>query len=217
MATNEWSEPVNVDRSPAMWDDRYSGDEYLYGKEPNEFLASVAAKISSGGSVMCLADGEGRNGVFLAGLGFDVASIDQSERGVDKARSLARHSGAELDAQVGDLATVDLGQGRWDAIVSIFVHVPVELRRDLHARVVRSLKPNGLFVLEAYTPDQIGRGTGGPPDAALTMTLDDVRAELAGLHEEHGMETVRPVVEGSGHSGDGAVVQFLGRRAPQEP
>jgi SAM-dependent methyltransferase len=195
-----------------MWDARYSSDEYLYGKEPNEFLVSVASLIASGGSVLCLADGEGRNGVFLAGLGFAVTSIDQSERGVDKARSFAQDSGVDLDAQVGDLATADLGEERWDAIVSIFVHVPGDMRRDLHARVVRALKPNGLFVLEAYTPDQVGRGTGGPPVAELTMTLEGVRAELVGLDEEHGVELVRPVVEGSGHSGDGAVVQFIGRR-----
>lgn len=203
---------MSVDRSTEMWDTRYSSDEYLYGTEPNEFLASVASVIPTGGSVLCLADGEGRNGVFLAGLGCTVTSIDQSERGVDKARSFALDSGVDLDAQVGDLAIADLGEERWDAIVSIFVHVPGDMRRDLHARVVRALKPNGLFVLEAYTPDQVGRGTGGPPVVELTMTLEGVRAELVGLDEEHGVELVRPVVEGSGHSGDAAVVQFIGRR-----
>ena len=115
---------MTVDRSAGMWDERYASDDYLYGKEPNGFLKSMTPEISDGGRVLCLADGEGRNGAFLAGLGFEVTSIDQSQRGVDKARAFARDCGVDLDARVGDLATVDLGDGRWDAIVSIFAHMP---------------------------------------------------------------------------------------------
>ncbi len=203
---------MSVVPSAAMWDERYSTDDYLYGREPNDFLKSVLAELPDAGRVLCLADGEGRNGVFLAENGFDVTTIDQSERGVAKARSFAVESGIKMDARVGDLATVDLGDAEWDAVVSIFAHMPAAVRVDLHTRVVRALKPGGVLVLEAYTPDQIGRGTGGPPVPELTMTLDGLRSELEGLVEEHGLEIVRPVVEGPGHTGDGAVVQYIGRR-----
>ena len=203
---------MTVNRSAGMWDERYASDEYLYGHEPNEFLKSMASSILERGRVLCLADGEGRNGVFLAQQGFAVTTIDQSKRGVDKARHFAGESGVELDAQVGDLTTADMGEQQWDAIVSIFVHMPPDMRANLHARVVQALAPGGLFVLEAYTPSQIGRGTGGPPVPELTMTLESLRSELDGLTEEHGVELVRPVVEGAGHSGDGAVVQYVGRR-----
>lgn len=206
---------MSVDRSAGMWDERYSSDAYLYGREPNSFLKSMTSAIPGGGRVLCLADGEGRNGVFLAKLGFEVTTIDQSQRGVDKARQFAVESGVELDATVGDLAITDLGDQRWDAVVSIFAHLPPEVRTDLHARVVRALKPGGLFVLEAYTPSQVGRGTGGPPIPELTMTLEGLRSELTGLTEEHGVELLRSVVEGAGHTGDGAVVQYVGRRAPR--
>lgn len=203
---------MKVDRSAGMWDERYAPDEYVYGSEPNEFLLSMVSAFPDEGSVLCLADGEGRNGVFLAGRGFRVTSIDLSARGVDKARHLAADSGVVLDAQVGDLAEVDLGTERWDAIVSIFAHMPPQVRAGLHSRIAKALKPGGLFVLEAYTPDQVGRGTGGPPVPELTMTLDGLRVELAGLSEEHGTELVREVHEGPGHTGDGAVVQFVARR-----
>lgn len=203
---------MNVDRSADMWDERYSSDGYVYGREPNDFLTSMVSAIPDGGSVLCIADGEGRNGVFLALQGFRVASFDLSTRGVAKARRLAVEAGVELDAQVGDLAEVDLGTDRWDAIVSVFAHMPPQIRRALHLRVAKALKPGGLLVLEAYTPDQVGRGTGGPPVAELTMTLDGLRGELGDLSEEHGVELVRQVHEGPGHTGDGAVVQFVARR-----
>jgi SAM-dependent methyltransferase len=203
---------MSVDRSAGMWDERYSSDGYVYGREPNDFLKSMVPAIPVGGRVLCLADGEGRNGVFLSTLGFEVTTIDQSQRGVDKARRFASDSGVELDASVGDLAVTDLGEQQWDTIVSIFAHMPPDVRVGLHARVVQALKPGGLFVLEAYTPSQVGRGTGGPPVPELTMTLEGLRSELDGLTEEHGVEFVRPVVEGAGHTGDGAVVQYVGRR-----
>ena len=203
---------MDVDRSADMWDERYSPDEYVYGSEPNDFLKSMVAAIPEGGSVLCIADGEGRNGVFLAREGFQVTSFDLSARGVEKARRLATSAGVELDARVGDLAVVDLGTDRWDAVVSIFAHMPPPIRTDLHSRLARSLKPGGVFLLEAYTPDQVGRGTGGPPVTELTMTLDGLRSELGDLTEEHGRELVREVLEGPGHAGEGAVVQFVARR-----
>lgn len=203
---------MNEERTPMTWDERYAAEEYLYGRQPNDFLREMSSLIPVGGRVLCLADGEGRNGTFLATTGRVVSSIDQSARGVEKARALAAGCGVELDARVGDLATEDLGDATWDAIVSIFVHLPTEVRRSLHTRVVRALKPGGLFILEAYTPSQIGRGTGGPPVSELAMTLQDVRSELDGLVEEHGVECIRSIVEGDGHTGDGAVVQYVGRR-----
>jgi 2-polyprenyl-3-methyl-5-hydroxy-6-metoxy-1,4-benzoquinol methylase len=97
---------------------------------------SMASTMLKGGRVLCLADSEGRNGVFLAQQGFAVTTIDQSKRGVDKARQFAAESGVELDVQVGDLTTAGLGEQQWDAIVSIFVHMPPDIRAELHAQVV---------------------------------------------------------------------------------
>lgn len=191
-----------------MWDQRYSVDEYVYGTAPNDFLRQQAQSLTPG-SALCLADGEGRNGVYLAELGHSVTSVDLSSVAMAKAAALADQRGVTLSTHVADLAAFNLGQARWDLVVSIFAHTPPAIRRDVHRRVTHALRPGGTLVLEAYTPDQIGRGTGGPPVAEMTMTLQDLIDELEGLDIVHGVELVRSVVEGAGHTGDGAVVQVV--------
>lgn len=191
------------------WEDRYGGtDGYLYGTEPNDFLREAAAGLPIG-DVLCLADGEGRNGVHLAEAGHRVTSLDLTEAGMAKAARLAAKRGVELTTVVADLADHDLGTDRWDLIVSIFAHTPPPIRARVHGSIAQALRPGGRLILEAYTPDQIGRGTGGPPVPELTMTLDGLRAELVGMRFEFATETVRSVVEGPGHTGDGAVVQVI--------
>jgi SAM-dependent methyltransferase len=195
------------------WEERYGGsDAYVFGTEPNDFLRAHVSSIRAAGSVLCLAEGEGRNATFLASQGFTVSSVDLSVAGVAKTRRLAAERHVTVDAVVGDLASADLGAQRWDAIVSIFAHVPPAVRRDLHRRVVRALVPGGVFLLEAYTPEQIGRGTGGPQVPELTMTLAALRVELAGVDLIHAQELERVVVEGPGHTGPGHVVQVIARR-----
>jgi SAM-dependent methyltransferase len=195
----------------SLWEGRFGGESYVFGTEPNGFLRSRMADLPAG-RALCLAEGEGRNAVFLAQAGWDVASVDLTESGVAKTRRLAADRGVTVDAAQGDLAAFDLGNECWDVIVSIFAHVPPTVRRDLHRRVVGALAPGGVLLLEAYTPDQVGRGTGGPPVPELTMTLDDLRDELAGLELLHGQELEREVAEGTGHTGVGAVVQVIARR-----
>lgn len=199
------------DAEQQSWDARYLGEEYFYGTEPNGFLAANIDQLGSG-RALCLAEGEGRNAVFLAEHGFDVHSVDLSETGVSKTHALARSRGVVVHAQQGDLAVFDLGESNWDVIISIFAHTPAKLRRQLHQRVVSALRPGGAFLLEAYTPAQIGRGTGGPPDASLMMTADALREELAGLQIHHLQEIEREVIEGQGHSGIASVVQCIARR-----
>ena len=105
--------------------------------------------------MLCLADGEGRNGVYLAEQGYTVCSVDLSEMGLEKANRLAVQRGASAEAVVADLADYAVGEARWDGIVSIFCHLPSAVRASLHERVVAGLKPGGVFILEAYTPDQL--------------------------------------------------------------
>ena len=194
-----------------MWEERYGVDDYVYGTAPNGFLAEHVTDLPVG-NVLCLAEGEGRNAVFLASTGRRVSSVELTEAGVAKTLRLAAERNVAVDATVGDLAEFDLGVERWDAVVSIFAHMPSAVRTDLHRRVVASLRPGGVFLLEAYTPDQIGRGTGGPMSDDLTMTLAGLRRELGGLEFEHGEELVREVVEGTHHTGIGSVVQVIARK-----
>lgn len=195
-----------------MWEQRYSGSGYVYGTEPNDFLADMAPVHLRPGTVLCLADGEGRNGVYLATQGYEVSSVDLSPSGVEKARALARSKGVSVDAKRGDLTTFDLGIGCWDTIVSIFVHLPPALRADVHRRVVQALKPGGTLILEAYAPGQLGRGTGGPPKLEMLMDLAAIQTELEGLDFLVACETTRAVVEGEFHTGVAAVTQVVGRK-----
>lgn len=198
------------------WDLRYDTDEYVYGLEPNDFLRSVAHRIPAG-PVLCLAEGEGRNAVFLAGRGHPVLALDRSGVGLGKAERLARSRGVDLETRVVDLGAWPGEARAFGAVVAIFAHLPREIRRDVHGKAVRSLRPGGVLILEAYTPEQLGLGTGGPRTPELLMSLDELRDELAGLHLEIAREVRRPIFEGRLHRGPSAVVQVLGVRVPVPP
>ncbi|MBX2811673.1 MAG: class I SAM-dependent methyltransferase [Myxococcales bacterium] len=194
-----------------MWDQRYAENDSAYGVEPNDFLMQVADKISIG-SVLCLAEGQGRNSVYLASLGHKVKAMDQSELGLAQASQLATDRGLSIETEVADLAHFEFYPSMYDGIVSIWAHVPPKIRQRVHTGCVEALKPGGIFILEAYTPAQVGRGTGGPPDPTLCMQADELKDELAGLSFEILVEREREIVEGSYHSGTSSVVQVLARK-----
>lgn len=195
-----------------FWDQRYgNADGFVFGTEPNDFLRTVADRIPAG-PVLCLAEGEGRNAVFLAQRGHAVTAVDLSAAGLGKARELAAQRGVTLATEVADLSRYAIKPGAWSGIVAIFMHLPPTLRRDVLARAADGLRPGGVFVMEAYTPAQLAFGTGGPKDAALLPTLALLRAELPGLEFVHAAELERDVIEGGGHTGRAAVVQVVARR-----
>ena len=196
-----------------FWNEKFANTEYAYGTEPNEFLATSVAKLKPG-AALSLAEGEGRNAVWLAQQGFTVSSIEQSEKGVAKTLRLALQRGVIVMAERGELETFHIQPNSWDLIVSIYAHTPRELRRKLHRQVVAGLKPGGVFILEAYTPAQIPNNTGGPKDASLMPTAELLRSELNGLVFDHIAEVERDVVEGSLHTGTAQVVQVVAHRAP---
>ena len=198
-----------------FWDDRYAADDYVYGQDPNEFVAEMAMHIPDG-PVLCLAEGEGRNAVYIAKSGHRVPAVDQSSMGLNKALRLAEANGAVIDTIHADLEAYQIMPGAWAGIVATFAHLPPPLRRKVHAAVVQGLKPGGVFILEAYTPAQLALGTGGPKVPELLMTLDNLREELSGLEFIVAREIERDVTEGNFHQGRGAVVQIVAR-LPQLP
>lgn len=193
------------------WNERYAEAEFAYGTEPNDFLRDVADRIPAG-PVLCLAEGQGRNAVFLARQGHAVTAVDGSSVGMQRARELAAERGVAIDTHVADLADWAIAEGHWAGIVSIFAHVPPELRRRLHHDAVRGLAPGGVMVLEAYTPAQLALGTGGPSDVTRLMRAEELREDLAGLEFEILREVERDIHEGRHHGGRSAVVQVLARR-----
>jgi SAM-dependent methyltransferase len=191
-----------------MWDKRFSEPGYAYGTEPNGFLASVADRIPSG-NILCLAEGEGRNAVYLAELGYDVTAVDTSTVGLAKAEALAHNRGVTIETVNADLEEYEIEPGVWQGIVSIFCHLPPVIRAALHERCLRGLVPGGVFVLEGFTPGQLELGTGGPKNRELLMELEIIRQELPGLRLEIAREIEREVIEGKYHGGTASVVQIL--------
>jgi SAM-dependent methyltransferase len=157
-------------------------------------------------------EGEGRNAVFLAGHGHRVTAVDGSAVGLEKAKALAAEQGVTIEAVVTDLSDYIIPPDSFDSIISIFCHVPRDIRGPLHRRVVDGLKPGGVLILEAYRPAQLKMGTGGPPVEGLMMTLPDLHQELEGLEFLMAQETEREIREGRAHTGQGAVVQVIARK-----
>lgn len=195
-----------------MWDHRYDTEEYVYGEEPNTFLEENFSVLPKG-RVLCLAEGEGRNAVFLARQGYEVTGVDSSSVGLAKGRRLADRHGVTVDWVHADLADYVIRRDHWDGIVSVFCHLPPELRRRVFAQVAQGLKPGGVLLLEGYTVAQLELKTGGPPVAELMLSEDIVQEELSGLDFNRLTELTRDVTEGSLHWGMGAVVQAIGTRS----
>ena len=192
-----------------MWNERYGSEEYIYGKMPNDFLVESVHHIPTG-KVLSLADGEGRNSVFLARSGYTVTGVDNSFVGMEKARKLAYESKVEVDYQCADLATYEIEPESWQGMISIFCHLPPELRKQVYGKAVAGLSSGGAFILESYSPEQISYGTGGPKDPSLLPDLESLKVELKGLKFAVCRQVERVVMEGIGHSGMASVVQVIG-------
>jgi SAM-dependent methyltransferase len=191
------------------WDERFSEPGYTYGTEPNKFIVSVASVIPRG-KILSLAEGEGRNAVYLASLGYDVTGVDGSEVGLRKAMALAAERGVTFTAVHADLSEFQIEPEQWEGVIASYCHVPSAIRTPLHQAAVRGLKPAGVFVLEAFSKEQLAYGTGGPQSLDMLMCLDDLKRELAGLKLIHAVQIEREVHEGSRHTGLASVIQVIG-------
>ena len=193
------------------WDERYAMEGWAFGTEPNEFLRQEAHRIPPG-RVLCLGEGEGRNAVFLAENEYEVVGVDRSQVGMDKAQDLAQERGVFIETVVSSIEDFELTEGEWQGIISIFFHLPPELRKRVNRSVVSGLAPGGILILEAYTPKQLELGTGGPPYLDRLVSLPTLEEELDGLDFLVAQEIEREVHEGRMNTGRGSVVQVVGVR-----
>lgn len=195
-----------------MWDERFEQAGYYYGTESNDFLKENFQVFKPKGRILCLAEGEGRNAVFLAQQGFQVTAVDGSQAGMVKLHQLAKERRVTIKTVVSDLAEYDFGIEQWDGIVSIWCHLPKELLSRVMSQCVDSLKKGGSILIEAYTPKQLQYKTGGPHSVDLLNTLPEFQTYLKNLKQIHGQEIEREIIEGKGHTGLSAVVQFIGQK-----
>lgn len=197
----------------ATWNKRFEGEQYLFGREPNRYLLAQAAQLAPGSRVLCVADGEGRNSVWLAQQGMRVDAFDISEAGVAKARRLAADAGVDVAYAVADCDHWPWPAEAYDAVVAIFVQfADPAMRERLFANMVRALKPGGLLVLQGYTPKQLDYKTGGPPILSHLYTEALLRTAFATLQIVELREYEAELAEGTQHHGRSALVGLVARK-----
>jgi 2-polyprenyl-3-methyl-5-hydroxy-6-metoxy-1,4-benzoquinol methylase len=198
--------------STDFWNSRYAEPGYAYGTEPNAFLVSQKKYLKPGGKALAVADGEGRNGVWLAQQGLDVLSVDASEVGLRKTQELASDRGVAIHTEKVDLITWSWPAQKFDVVAAIYIHFPPEVRACMHRRMFEALKPGGVLILEAFTPAQLNYKSGGPQVAEMLYSADMLRIDLAGGEILLIEELVTELAEGKYHRGPAAVVRLLLRR-----
>lgn len=204
---------MRPDEALARWNARFQGDEYLFGTAPNRFLAAHAGYLQPGQSVLAIADGEGRNGVFLAKQGLKVLSVDFSPVALAKARRLAAREGVAIETKCADLAKWAWERDRFDAIVGIFIQfADAPLRARLFQGMRDTLKPGGVIFIQGYRPEQIGYGTGGPKELDHLYTAAMLRTAFADFDIHHLAEHDEVIREGIGHDGMSALVDLVARK-----
>ena len=197
----------------SLWDERYAQPGYLFGEQPNAFLARQAGRLKPGMTALAVADGEGRNGVWLAEQGLDVLSVDASPVAQEKARALAERRGVGLRFELADLAAWRWPEGGFDVVAGIFIQFAgPELRPTLFAGMVRALKPGGLLLLEGYRPEQLAYGTGGPRVVENLYTENLLREAFAGLEVIELAAYDAEIQEGAGHVGMSALIDLVARK-----
>ena len=195
------------------WNRRFSAEGFVFGTEPNAFLASQRPRLAPGMRALCVADGEGRNSVWLARQGLEVTAFDFSPVGLAKAGALARRAGVSVDYRLCDVNDWDWDAARYDLVAAIFVQfTPPPARSRMFAGMVRALAPGGVLVLEGYRPEQLRYGTGGPKQVENLYTEDLLRASFASLEILHLASYDDLVDEGGGHKGMSALIDLVARR-----
>lgn len=199
---------------PAVtWNRRFADAGYIFGTEPNVYLRHHADKLAPGGRVLCVADGEGRNSVWLARQGMQVDAFDIAETGVDKAKKLAAAAGLTVNYAVADCDGWPWPVDAYDAVVAIFIQfAEPAMRERLFERMIAALKPGGLLVLQGYTPKQLEYKTGGPPILSHLYTADMLRAGFSALDIIELHEYEADLSEGSQHAGRSALVAMIARK-----
>jgi SAM-dependent methyltransferase len=195
------------------WDKRFAGEDFLFGEAPNAFLARQAPLLKKGQRALAVADGEARNGVWLAEQGLSVHSMDFSSVAQAKARQLAERRGVTLDFELADLLTWEFPPEAYDVVATIFIQfMPPEDRSRVFAGMKRTLKPGGLLLMEGYRPEQIAYGTGGPSDPTWHYTEELLRAEFADFEIIELASYDAELNEGTRHKGPSALIDIVARK-----
>ena len=194
-----------------QWDERFSAEEYVYGTKPNAFLEEQLSLLNPG-AILFACEGEGRNAVFAASLGWNVSAFDGSKEGQKKANKLAEQIGVTIDYRIGDATEIEYPSESFDCIVFIYAHFPADIRTFIHQRALQWLKVGGTVLLEAFNPEQIPRTSGGPKDITMLYTPEILMHDFADVDDiAISIETVH-LDEGPLHQGKAEVIRMIAKK-----
>lgn len=193
------------------WNQRYAEKEFAYGVLPNEFLSEQLAKIAPG-SILFPCEGEGRNAVYAAKLGWNATAFDFSETGCEKANLLAKQNNVTINYKVGDALEMAFEPESFDVIALVYAHFPESIRKQIHRKILSWLKPNGIIILEAFNPSQLGNPSGGPKDITMLYSKEMMENDFDILNIQHLSEEIIILNEGKYHQGKANVIRFKGKK-----
>jgi Methyltransferase domain len=199
-----------------FWDERYGQEDFAYGEKPNEYLMEQLQTLSAG-TILFPADGEGRNSVFAAKLGWVVSAFDQSIEGKNKALQLAEKNQVTIDYQVGEFQTLNYESGQFDALALIYTHFSAETKSSYHKILDNYLRKGGIIIFEAFSKkhieyNSVNESVGGPKDLGMFFSVDEIKADFANYEIIELKETEVELNEGIFHKGKGSVIRFVGRK-----
>lgn len=198
------------------WNERYSKDEFAYGEQPNNYLKEQLEKLNVG-TILFPAEGEGRNAVFAATLGWKVSAFDISVEGKKKAMQLAAANNVTIDYQVGELQTLNYDSEQFDAIALIYAHFPAAIKSSYHQALDKYLKKGGVIIFEAFSKKHIdyiskNEHVGGPKDIESLFSIEEIKSDFANYHFKELAETEIELNEGLYHNGQGSVIRFVAEK-----
>jgi 2-polyprenyl-3-methyl-5-hydroxy-6-metoxy-1,4-benzoquinol methylase len=200
----------------SRWNDRYSQDEFAYGEEPNNYLKEQLSKLTIG-TILFPAEGEGRNAVFAAKLGWTVSAFDISIEGKKKAMKLAEKNNVTIDYKVGELETLAFESEQFDAIALIYAHFPANIKSLYHKTFDKFLKNDGIIIFESFSKKHIdyviaNEKVGGPKDIESLFSIDEIKSDFPNYEIIELIEQEIELNEGLYHNGTGSVIRFIGRK-----
>jgi len=198
------------------WNDRYSSEEFAYGTAPNNFLKEQLEKLTPG-SILFPAEGEGRNAVFAAQIGWKVSAFDISAEGKNKAFKLAEANNVEIDYQVGELETLNYQAEQFDAIALIYAHFPAAIKSSIHKTLETYLREDGYIIFEAFSKKHlvylaINDKVGGPKDIESLFSIEEIQSDFPDYEIIQLEEKEIELNEGLFHNGKGSVIRFIGKK-----
>lgn len=194
-----------------FWNQKFSRDGYLYGKEPNEFIKSTYVNFKKNQRVLCLGEGEGRNAVFLAKKGYEVAAIDASDVGLSKLETWAKESNVEVKTKCMDINEW-IPTKKYGAILFTFMHLKIDELQKIVEKIEDSLKENGFLVAEVFSKSQIHKNSGGPKDLDLLYSVEDFQNSIKSLKIHKLEEKIVELNEGNGHIGEASVIRLIAQK-----